>query len=296
MKFFYYVAFMARPLRIEFPGAIYHVTSRGNKKEKIFKNNRDREVFLKILSSVVKRYNFLCHAYCLMNNHYHLLIETPDGNLCQGMRQLNGVYTQKFNKLYNTVGHLFQGRYKAILVEKESYLLELCRYIVLNPVRAEIVRYPWQWKWNSYSATAGRNKVPEFLVTDWILSQFDKERRDARRAYEEFVLSGIGKQGPWEDLKGRFILGKDDFVEKVKNYLEEKKKQKEISRIERFAIRKGLNEIFREIRKKEERDRQIHIAHIEYGYTLKEIADYLGIHYSTVSKALKRFIEKEVAK
>jgi len=283
---------MARPLRIEFPGAVYHITSRGNKKGKIFENDKDRKIFLKILGSVIKRYNFFCYAYCLMDNHYHLLIETPDGNLSQGMRQLNGVYTQKFNRAHNTVGHLFQGRFKAILVEKENYLLELCRYIVLNPVRAGIVDYPWQWEWSSYAATVGRVKRPKFLTIDWILSQFNKDRKKAQRAYEEFVLAGIGKEAPWKDLKGRIILGKDNFVEKIKAYLEERKEIEEIPKIERFAMRKGLNEIFSGIREKKERDKQIYTAHIKYGYTLKEIANYLGIHYSTVSKALKRFIEK----
>jgi REP element-mobilizing transposase RayT len=283
---------MVRPLRIEFPGAVYHITSRGDKKENIFKNDKDREGFLEVVDLVVKRYNFFCHAYCLMDNHYHLLIETPDGNLSQGIRQLNGVYTQKFNKIHNTVGHLFQGRYKAILIEKESYLLELCRYIVLNPVRAGIVKYPWEWKWSNYTATTDKAKRPKFLTTDWILSQFDEEQKKAERAYEEFVLAGIGKEAPWKDLKGRFILGKNRFFEKIKSYLEEKKEIKEIPRIERFAVRKGLSEIFKEIRVRKERDNQIYIAHIKYSYTLKEIADHLEIHYSTVSKALKRFMKE----
>src|SRR4030066_2354760 len=126
---------MARPLRIEYPGAVYHITSRGNEKKLIFKDERDPEILLDTLSQVDKRYNWLCHAYCLMNNHYHLIIETPDGNLSSGMRQLNGVYTQAFNRQHNRVGHLFQGRYKAILIQKDSHLLEVCRYVVLNPVR-----------------------------------------------------------------------------------------------------------------------------------------------------------------
>src|SRR4030042_5793823 len=129
---------MARPLRIEFPGAVYHVTSRGNARQTIFIDDEDRGGFLDLLSIVVERFNWICHAYCLMGNHYHLLIETPDGNLSKGMRELNGIYTQHFNRRHGRVGHVFQGRFKAILVEKDSYLLELCRYIVLNPVRAGI--------------------------------------------------------------------------------------------------------------------------------------------------------------
>jgi len=145
---------MARPLRIEFPGAVYHVTSRDNTRAPIFIDDSDREDFLSILGSVVRRYNWLCHAYCLMGNHYHLIIETIEGNISRGMRQLNGVYTQKFNWKHARTGHIFQGRFKAILVEKESYLLEVSRYVVLNPVRANMVERPEAWRWSNYAATA----------------------------------------------------------------------------------------------------------------------------------------------
>ena len=128
---------MARPLRLEFPGAIYHLTSRGNARQKVFFTAGDRESFLNTLAGVVSRYHWICHAYCLMANHYHLLVETPKGNLSIGMRQLNGIYTQSFNRRHNRVGHLFQGRFKAIVVERDSHLLELCRYIVLNPARVK---------------------------------------------------------------------------------------------------------------------------------------------------------------
>ena len=127
---------MSRPLRIEFAGAVYHVTSRGNGRKPIFRDDVDRRSFLEVLHKVNQRHHWICHAYCLMTNHYHLVIETPEGNLSRGMRQLNGVYTMYFNRRHRTVGHVFQGRFKAILVERESYLLEVCRYVVLNPVRA----------------------------------------------------------------------------------------------------------------------------------------------------------------
>ena len=145
---------MARPLRIEYPGAVYHVTSRGNARESIFLEDTDRQIFLEVLEAVVGKYNWLCHAYCLMDNHYHILVETPDPNLSLGMRQLNGVYTQGFNRRHNRVGHVFQGRYKSILVEKNEHLLELCRYIVLNPVRAGLVSNPGKGDWSSYRSTA----------------------------------------------------------------------------------------------------------------------------------------------
>jgi putative transposase len=136
---------MSRPLRLELAGALYHVTSRGNARNLIYLQDDDFELFLQILANVCERYNWVVHAYCLMNNHYHLLVETPYANLSQGMRQLNSVFTQSKNRKHHRVGHLFQGRYKAILIDKDAYLLELCRYIVLNPVRANMVSSPEEW-------------------------------------------------------------------------------------------------------------------------------------------------------
>ena len=151
---------MARPLRLEFPGALYHLTSRGNARLPICEDGKDREAFLATLSAAVERFNWICHAYCLMGNHYHLMVETPDGNVSAGMRHLNGVYTQRFNRRHGRVGHVFQGRFKAIVVERESYLLELCRYVVLNPVRAAMVKRVERYPWSSYRATAGQCDVP----------------------------------------------------------------------------------------------------------------------------------------
>ena len=136
---------MSRPLRLEFAGALYHITARGNERKAIYADEADFEVFLEILDSVYLQHNWVIHAYCLMNNHYHLLLETPDANLSKGMRQLNSVFTQAMNKKHHRVGHLFQGRYKAILVDKNAYLLELSRYIVLNPLRACMVEKLDDW-------------------------------------------------------------------------------------------------------------------------------------------------------
>jgi putative transposase len=146
---------MARPLRIEFPDAVYHITSRGNGRADIYLDERDRESFLQTLGDVCRRMRWVCYAYCLMTNHYHLVIETLDANLARGMRQLNGVYTQCFNRHHGHTGHVFQGRYKAILVDRDAYLLELARYVVLNPVRAGMVKSPQQWRWSSYAAMMG---------------------------------------------------------------------------------------------------------------------------------------------
>jgi len=280
---------MARPLRIEYSGAVYHITSRGNARKKIYRDDQDRENFLGVLGTVIKRYNWLCHAYCLMDNHYHLIIETPDANLSAGMRHLNGVYTQLYNRRHRRPGHIFQGRYKAILVDKDNYLLELCRYVVLNPVRAKLIELPELWEWSSYAATAGLKKVPEYLSVDWIRGVFGATRKIAQKHYREFVKEGINGKSPWGEIHGQILLGEESFVETFKDLLGDKEAIKEIPRQQRYAGRTTLKEIFRKRRSTEisGRNQGIHNAHIRYGYTLKEIADHLGIHYTTVSKVIK---------
>ena len=285
---------MARPLRIEYDGAVYHVTSRGNEKRPIYKDDKDCLTFLNILQQVNTRYNWLCHAYCLMNNHYHLVIETPDGNLSKVMRQLNGVYTQAFNRRHKRVGHLFQGRYKAILIQKESHLLEVCRYVVLNPVRARIVERPEQWKWSSYRATSEQWKTHPSLKTDWVLGQFGRRRREAENNYREFVKAGVGGKSIWKEVRGQSILGEDDFVECLIGYTKGYEEIEEIPRKQRFLSRPKLKEVFnvKALSDKKKRSAAMHSAHVEYGYTLKEIAAHLGIHYTTVSKYVKEESEK----
>lgn len=198
---------MARPLRIEFPGALYHVTARGNARQDIFLDDEDRHLFLSVLDRVVSRFRLRLHACCLTDNHYHLLLETPEGNLSKALRQLNGVYTQAFNRRHGKVGHVLQGRFEAILVERDSYLLELCRYIVLDPVRARITRKPDRYRWSSYRASAGLEPVPGFLMVDWLLSQFGGQRAAAQRRYQTFVAEGIGQTSPWEKVQGQVLLG-----------------------------------------------------------------------------------------
>ncbi len=269
---------MARPLRLEFPGAIYHLTSRGNARQKVFFTDADREVFLTTLSGVVSRYGWICHAYCLMANHYHLLVETPKANLSIGMRQLNGTYTQTLNRQHRRVGHLFQGRFKAILIERESHLLELCRYIVLNPLRIKGSGKPQTWKWSSYRATAGLASVPPFLSIDWILQQFARNRSQAQKQYREFVREGLASR-PWDELKGQIYLGSEAFIEK---HAAGKKRLKEIPRAQWRAAKPSLQRIFATKGKK-----AIAEAY-EHGYRLNEIAAHLGVHYATVSRRLKQ--------
>jgi REP element-mobilizing transposase RayT len=268
---------MSRPLRPQYPGAIYHLTSRGNARQKIFLDNTDRELFLSTLSHVISRYGWLCHAYCLMENHYHLLIETPKANLSLGMRQLNGVYTQAFNRRRRRVGHLFQGRYKAILVQKEAHLLELCRYVVLNPLRVKLGKREVRWRWSSYRATAGLAPVPEFLTVDWVLGQFGNNKKQAQVKYRAFVKEGLGER-PWEQLRGQIYLGSQEFRERLVKGQEE---VKEVPRAQWKGVQPTLERIF-----SNRGDRAIEVAY-RYGYRMREIADYLGVHYATVSRKLR---------
>jgi putative transposase len=272
---------MSRPLRIEFPGAVYHVTSRGNARQKIYRDSPDREQFLSTLAHVVHRYDWLCHAYCLLDNHYHLLIETPKANLSLGMRQLNGIYTQSFNRSRRRVGHLFQGRFKAILVQKETHLLELCRYVVLNPVRARMTRHAGQWKWSSYRATGGQVSVPSFLTVEWVLGQFGKRLHQAQNQYRQFVEQGRDATSPWGNLRGQIYLGAEDFI--VKHQPD--RVIREIPRKHTQAHRPALRELLSSPR---DLDRAIYRAYSRYGYRMQEVAQHLGLHYSTVSRRLKR--------
>ena len=281
---------MARPLRIEYPGAVYHITNRGNDKKAVFKDDTDRETFLNILAHVNKRYHWLCHAYCLMDNHYHLLVETSDGNLALGMRQLNGVFTQARNKRYNKTGHLFQGRYKAILIQKDSHLLEVCRYVVLNPVRARMVERPEDWKWSSYCATAGKERPHPCLTTDWVLGQFSRTRVRAEKEYRQFVKWGIGQETIWREVKGQSILGEDEFVVRLADHLNRHKDIPEIPKSQRFANRPELDKIFTEriLRDKRKRDLKIAEAVEKHGYTQRSIADHLGVHFTYISRILHK--------
>lgn len=287
---------MARPLRIEFPFAVYHVTARGNARQDVFLDDANRQTFLDILSSVVLRYNWLCHTYCLMGNHYHLIIETPEANISQGMRQLNGMYTQTFNKRHDRVGHIFQGRFRAILVQKDSHLLELSRYVVLNPVRVGMVATPEQWPWSSYLPTQGLSKPCPALNYQWILSQFSTGMLEARRKYREFVLEGRDPEwSPWERLKGEVIFGSEEFVAGVKALIGKKEEIAEIPRLQRHVGRPTLEALFAQNTSLSKNERNVAIgeAHLKHGYELKEIADHLGVHYTSVSKIVKAVLDKK---
>lgn len=277
---------MARPLRLEFPGALYHVTARGNARQAIFLDDEDRHRFLAVLRQVVSRCHLVLHAYCLMENHFHLLVETPEANLSQAMRQLNGVYTQAFNRCHDRVGHVLQGRFKAIVVDRDSYLLELCRYVVLNPVRAKITRKPETYPWSSCRATAGLAPVPPALTVDWVLRQFGRQREAAQRQYRAFVAEGIGQEAPWAQVQGQVLLGSERFVARLTPGLREKRSLKEIPRAQRFAGRPPLPQLVgpRSRVDRAGRNQRIRRAYFEHGYSLSEIGRAVSLHYSTISR------------
>jgi REP element-mobilizing transposase RayT len=270
---------MARPLRIEFPGALYHVTSRGNARAPIFLGDPDRHLFLDVTRAVIERYGWLCHAYCLMTNHYHLVLETPEANLARGMRQLNGLYTQRFNRRHDRVGHILQGRYNGVLVERESHLLELARYVVLNPVRAGMVRAAEDYRWSSLRAVLGLAPVPRWLTRRALLAPFASPAR-----YLEFVREGVAAKSPWAALRGS-VLGSEGFARRLGERLGEKAGEREIPRRDRLVHRERLAEVFpARITDRGLRNNLIREAVQTRGYSVGEIGRHLGLHYSTVSK------------
>lgn len=281
---------MARPLRLELAGGLYHVTSRGDGREDIYLSDTDREIWLTSLGQVCQRFNWVCHAWCQMDNHYHLLIETPEANLAKGMRQLNGVYTQSFNRLHGRVGHVFQGRYKAILVERDSYLLELARYIVLNPLRAGMVKKLEDWPWSSYFATCGQASSPEWLQIDWIMSQFGRQRASAIRKYVEFVHEGARLPSVWTQLQGQIYLGSESFVKKMQSLIEKKPALDEIPRVQRRVLTQSLADF----EQRHDRNEAIARAYLSGQHTMTAIAAHFCVHYTTVSRLVKRYESAKV--
>lgn len=287
---------MARPLRIEFPDAVYHISARGNERKDVFWDDRDRERFLGYLETSVLRYKVNIHVYCLMSNHYHLLLSTPEGNLSQIMRHINGGYTTYFNKRHNRAGHLFQGRYKAILVDADPYAGELSRYIHLNPVRAGIAARPGKYFWSSYSTYIGKETPPGWLNTDWLLRYFGKKTAEAKKAYRFFVQAALGTtEDPLKAATAGLILGRAEFVEEIRErYLGGKKKGRDIPALRELtktSIERIIEEAGREFRDKSELARKaaIFLSHRYSGRSLREIGAQFAIGESAVSQASRRF-------
>ena len=255
------------------------MSARGNERRRIFRDAADHREFLRLLELVVERYGWICHGYCLMGNHYHLLIETPRANLPIGMRHLNGCYTRSFNRRWSRVGHLFQGRYKARVVEKQAYLLGLIRYVAINPMRTEppLCPTPEAYVWSSYRILLGFAPRPEWLTIDWALAQFGDDYEGARARLKAFVDEGLTTDPP--RAVGDLYFAGDDFIRARVAALVP---IPEIPRAHWQPLRPGLGEIF------QAEEDPIAVAYRRYGYTLREIGGHLGCHYSTVSRRLIR--------
>lgn len=276
---------MSRPLRLEFPNALYHLTSRGDRRENIYDDSTDKELFRSILARVITQFNWVCYAYCLMDNHYHLLIQTPDANLSKGMRQLNGVYTQTYNRRHNKVGHLFQGRFKSILVDEDAYLLELSRYILLNPVKAHLVKHVGDWPWSSYQAITGLSEKPDWLCVDYVLLQFSKQRKTAIRKYKEFVTAGL-KEGPiWDRLNNQIYLGESEFIDRVQKHLKDQRTDLQIPKVQKRTI---ANSIADYEAQNITRDDAIIEAYASGAYSYQALAEHFGLHFTTIGRIVRQ--------
>lgn len=276
---------MTRPLRLEFAGALYHVTSRGDRRKEIYRDNTDRNAWLHVLGLVCQRHRFAVHGFCQMTNHYHLLVETAEANLSQGMRQLNGLYSQHFNRRHRLVGHLFQGRYKAILVQKENYLLALIRYIVLNPIRARMVSSLDAWHWSSHHYYSDEAAPPCWLETDWLLRQFGAKRNDAVAAYHRFVLAGMDAPSPLACIRHQVLLGNEAFVT-AQQQSQRSGELKEAVMAERRAVALPLAAYRGSYAN---RDEAMARAYLSTAYTMPQIAAAFGVSTRTVSRALSAF-------
>lgn len=291
---------MARPLRIEYPGAFYHVTARGNEQKDIFKSQKDREKFLSYLEAATVRYSAVIHAYCLMSNHYHLLLETPHGNLSQIMKHINSSYTTYFNVKRKRSGHLLQGRFKSILVEADAYATELSRYIHLNPVRAGIVQAPEDYPWMSYRYYIGEG-APTWLTTDFILGYFGKSVPNARKNYRQFVHDLIQREyvSPLLETVASTILGSPEFVCEIQEqHLGSKKADRDLPALRELKVKPSLQEIMEAVKKaftgndREATKAGIYLCHRYSGEKLKPIGELFHLTESGVTRSSKRFEQK----
>ena len=290
---------MARPLRIEFPGAFYHVTSRGNERKAVFRSSRDKEKFLSYLESAHDRYGAIIHVYCLMENHYHLLLETPRGNLSQILHHINGAYTTYFNIKRGRSGHLFQGRFKGILIEKDAYGEELSRYIHLNPVRAGVVKDPLEYGWSSYQYYIGKQRVPDWLTTEWVLEYFGGRRRSGYRRYREFVERGLTMKlkSPLQEVIASTFLGSEGFIKRIRwKYLEDKNFDKRnLPAVKRILKGPSPGEIEKVVAKAVSEEHVlyrkicIHLSHRYSGMVLDEIGKHFGMKGGAISQSSRRF-------
>ena len=283
---------MNRPLRIEFPGAAYHVTSRGDRREAIYGGDEDRTLFLDVLAQATERFHAKVLAYCLMGNHYHLVLQTRDANLSLLMRHLNGVYTQAFNRRHGLTGHLFQGRFKAILVDTDAYLLTLCQYVELNPVRARMVEFAQDWPWSSYQAHTGSAEGPPWLdlaaMARFILQREAVTAADqalAAQRHTELIAQGPPEE-LWADaLRQQVYLGDEDFVQRMlARASASNQRSADIPKPQRAQPR-SLADWLAEI---PARGAALRAAHIESGIPMSELARELNLSVGRISQLIKK--------
>lgn len=273
---------MARPLRIEFAGAVYHVTSRGNERRSIYRSDRDRKAFLDFLASAARRFGWSVTAWVLMSNHFHLVIQTPEPNLSRGMQWLNGSYAGWFNARHKRSGHLFQGRFKALLIEKESYFTKVLRYVVLNPVRAGIVQRPDAYRWSSYRATVGLDDAPDWLDTDAALTEFDDDRTVAQVRYRDFVLNPIATTDRlWDSLANGMYLGTDDWTKRMRSLVESRPRSTDHPTRERAVGRPRMDAVITAVARAA--DECTEDIRSKRGGTLRRLAAWLGWHEGLIT-------------
>jgi putative transposase len=297
---------MSRPLRIEYPGAWYHVMNRGRRREKVFTASEDYESFLVVLQETSKLLNLKVAAYCLMPNHYHLLLHTPDGNISRCMRHVNGVYTQRFNRTHNKDGQLFRGRYKAVVVDNDSYLLEVLRYIHRNPVRAGIVDTADDFIWSSHRGYMAGARKWDWLYKDFLLAMFSKESNQAMKTYAEFIKEQVPKEieNFYNKKNLPSILGDDNFKEWIKEKFKNLRFSREIPESKALALDSEAirdlvckefgveNETLMQLKRGTEnpaRDVAVYLQRKYCGQTLARLGKDYGIdNYSSVSSAYER--------
>jgi REP-associated tyrosine transposase len=273
---------MARPLRIEFPGAIYHVTSRGNERRPIVRSNRDRLAFLHFLAIAAKRFNWSVTAWVLMTNHFHLVVQTCEANLSRGMHWFNSAYAGWYNHVHKRSGHLYQGRFKAFLIEKDAYLAEVLRYVVLNPVRAKMVARPEEYRWSSYRATAGLDEAPEWLDLDTALSMFGPDRETSYTNYREFVFAKIESgECLWDQLINGMYLGTKRWAKKMRAMVESKPRSTDHPRKHRAIGRPKMHEVIAVVARVSRET--VESIRAKRGCVLRQLVSWIGWHEGLVT-------------
>lgn len=278
---------MTRPLRLEYPGTIYHITSRGNNRQDIYLDSADFLSFLERMGKVRSRFGWIYYAYCLMGNHYHLVVETPQANLARGMAYLNGGYAQRFNKLHQRVGHLFQARYKALLVQREEYLLTVLRYTVLNPVRAGICKHPVEYPHSSYRETLDQGPKMRLADRDAVMRLFSDDPDEARALYCDFVRAGHKAESIHAQVKSEFFLGDEEFVSSYTINLPDEHLSEVV-----LTARPDPRPSLKQLIGGDDSVDTVYQAYKEWGYSMRDIGRHLRKHHSTISRLIRGYEEQ----